>query len=164
MPSGPAPKPDAERLRRNAPTFGWVDLPPDGREGPIPDLPEPAPWLVELGGWPVATRAAWKRLWVTPQATQWDQDGTTLHGWAAIHAAMALKGPTSGGQAELRQIEQLHGLSPRALLQLRWRVVAADSAPAPQRLARTERRLQVLKWVAEDGDEAKAPAAKGRKK
>ena len=59
-----------------------------------------------------------------------------MHGWALLHASMAINGPTPAGLGELRQIESLHGLSPRALLNLRWRVVAE---PVPVPLARTQR-------------------------
>lgn len=158
---GPAPKPDAERLRRNAPTFGWVELPADGREGPIPDLPDPQPWMVEKGGWPVATRAAWKRLWEKPQATQWDQDGTTLHGWALLHASMAINGVTSAGLGELRSIEGLHGLSPKAMVQLRWRVTGdtgnATLATPRRNASSVDRQAQILRLVT-GAVETKAPS------
>jgi hypothetical protein len=53
----------------------------------------------------------------------------------------------------MRQIEDRHGLSPRALLQLRWviapagdeGVVSPEPAPRPQR----DRRAQILKLVTE---------------
>lgn len=128
---GPVPVGDAERQRS---PFGWVDLPAGGRVGPTPPLPAPAPWLVELSGFPPATRTAWAAMWKLPQATQWLQDGTTLHHWATVHAKVSLDGPTAALLAELRQIEDRHGVSPAALARLRWRIVdkaKADEAPAP---------------------------------
>ena len=143
---GPAPNPDAARTRS---PFSWVELPAAGRDGPIPDLLDPAPWLVKLGGWPVATRVAWAKLWRTSAATQWQQCGTTLHNWAALHAAMELNGPTPAGLGELRQQEDRHGLSPKALLALRWVVVAAPLKSTPARsprsdAARIDRRTRML--------------------
>lgn len=151
---GQAPKPDADRIRRNAPTFGWVELPSEGRQGPPPDLPEPAPWLAKLDGWPVATRAEWKRMWSTPQASQWDPTGISLHEWATQHAFIQINGPTAAGLAELRQIADRHGLSPRALLQLRWRIstqpAEASPTPAPTKRSRskaTDRKARILKII-----------------
>lgn len=151
---GQAPKPDAERIRRNAPTFGWVDLPSKGRDGPIPALPVPPPWLAKLDGWPVATREAWARLWRSAQSTQWDPTGISLHEWATQHAFIQINGPTAAGLAELRQISDRHGLSPRALLQLRWRIstqpAEPEVAPAATKRSRskaTDRKGRILKIV-----------------
>lgn len=154
---GPAPKPDADRRRANAPTFGWVDLPAEGRTGPTPPLPAPPPWLSELGGWPVATRVAWAEMWRSPQATQWAPSGISLHHWAEMHAVAAIKGPTAAALAELRQIEDRHGLNPAALLRLRWRIADREAQPpadAPKAAAAKkpkDRRARVLRLVA-DGE------------
>jgi hypothetical protein len=150
---GASPNPDADRPR---PTFGWVDLPAEGRSGPAPDLPTPPVWLNEFGGWPVATRAAWKRLWETPQATQWDQSGKTLHGWAQLHAHCELSGPQPSRVAEMRQHEDRHGLNPRALMQLRWRVVSSEPDVVPVVSAKVkrsgmDRKSRMLK-VVQDGE------------
>lgn len=118
-----APKPDAERRRRNAPTFAWTILPAAGRSQMPPELPHPPAWLETLaGGWPMRTVLAWTELWSKPQATVWDQSGSTLHGWAELHALGTVTPLPSAARAEMRQIEDRHGLSPRALLALRWRI------------------------------------------
>lgn len=150
------PKPDAERLRTNAPTFGWVDLPKSGRDGPTPALPTPAPWLAELGGWPVATRTAWAVLWRKPAALQWEADGSTLHHWATVHARMSIEGPTAALMGELRQIEDRHGVSPAAMMRLRWRLVDTVAleqaqAPAKGKAKPKSRRESILKLVS-DGE------------
>jgi hypothetical protein len=111
---GPAPKP--EKRRRNADTFAWVELPAEGREGDPPPLPEwvgSSKWLSE----------AWARLWATPQATQWDPSGRSLWVWAQVMALVQSGEASAAQMGELRQIEDRHGLNPKALLQLRWRIV-----------------------------------------
>lgn len=159
--NGPAPKPDADRRRTNQPTFGWVDLPAEGRPGPAPSLPNAPKWLEEHGGWPVATRQAWKALWETPQATAWDQTGQSLYAWAQLHAAIEISGPQASRVGEKRQHEDRHGLNPAAMLKLRWRIVSAapveEPAPASRsrRSASTDRRTRILKVVA-DGEKGTA--------
>lgn len=158
--NGPAPNPDARRrtTHPNSPGMlgAWVELPATGRTGPPPDLPTPPPWLEKLDGWPVATRSEWKRIWETPQSTRFDQSGISLHQWAQQHAFIALMGPTAAGLAELRQIEDRHGLSPRALLQLRWRISTmpveeepVEEKPEPKRrgakpVSRKDRVLKII--------------------
>lgn len=156
---GPAPKPDAERKRTNAPTFGWTDLPAAGRDGPTPALPQPSPWLAERGGWPVATRTAWATVWRKPQAVAWEQDGSTLHGWAQAHARAAIEGPTAALLGEMRQHEDRHGLNPAAMMRLRWRIVQGE-AEVPVAEAKKakpkDRRGRVLRLVGDGGEETTA--------
>ena len=153
---GAAPNPDAQRrvTRPNGGAFSWTELPEAGRSGPAPALPRPPLWLEEGGGWPVATRTAWKAVWESPQATAWDQSGRSLHGWAQLHAVTELHGPQSSKMSEMRQIEDRHGLNPAALLKLRWRIVptVAEEIAAPKRATKPkDRRARVLKLVA-DGE------------
>lgn len=137
---GPAPKPDADRRRTNSPTFGWVDLPAEGRKGKAPALPKWRLWHAETDAW-------WRKLWSTPQATQWKQDGSTLFVLAALYddliSGRAEPAKVSG---EMRQHEDRHGMNPKAMLQLRWRVVDPAAVPAaPSRpAAKTSRRDRVI--------------------
>lgn len=134
---GRYPKPDAERRNRTAPAFAWVELPAEGRKGKAPPLPPGREW-------PTATKAAWADLWLTPQATVWDQSGRTLHRWAWLHADLILgKGAAGPLSAEMRQIEDRHGLSPKALLQLRWRLRSDEIAEARQEKAAPKRRARL---------------------
>ena len=154
---GQAPNPDSTRQRS---PFGWTELPAAGRSGPVPDLPHPPPWLAELDGWPVSTRAAWRGLWETLQATQWDQTGKSLHDWAMLHAKASIDGPTPAMTAEMRQHTDRHGLNPAALMRLRWRIVA-DVAEAPtvpasrtKKASGLDRMARALKVVADGEKEA----------
>jgi len=134
------PKPDGQKVTRHAPTFQWITLPAEGRQGTAPTLPK-----IRL--WSAATKAAWKLLWSSPQATQWDQTGRTLHAWAALHHDLVEgERAVAGVAAEMRNIADRHGLNPKAMLQLRWRI--AESEPeevAPKRAsAEARRRFKVV--------------------
>ena len=122
---GPAPKPDGERVRRHAPTFSWLELPAEGRKGKPPKLPT---WRV----WHPRTEDWWTDLWRKPQAVAWQQDGSTLHVMAALmDDLISGRAEASKISAEIRQHELTHGLNPKAMLQLRWRIMATEAAPAP---------------------------------
>lgn len=113
---GPAPKPDAERRRTNSATFSWTYLPAAGRKGKTPPLPK---WRI----WHPETLVWWRKLWTTPQATQWKDDGSTLLVLAALYDDL-ISGRSDPAKvsAEMRQHEDRHGLNPKAMLQLRWRL------------------------------------------
>jgi hypothetical protein len=161
------PKPDGQKVNRVEPTFGWVDLPAGGRPGPAPKLPTHMTWSAH-------TKRAWDEMWASPQATQWDQSGRTLIGWAELFeqkvraerlrrlpAASMLaelsqiegwekllerKAPPTSVYGELRQIEDRHGLNPKAMLQLRWRIPPAEAAVDDDRppVETRRRRLRVV--------------------
>jgi hypothetical protein len=70
------------------------------------------------------------------QAVMWELSVSTLHSWAAIHAEItraleAGKAPKAALYAELRQHEHRHGVSPRAMQMLRWRI-ADEAEPGRQ--------------------------------
>lgn len=131
---GPAPKPDAERRRTNAPTFGWTDLPATGRKGKVPALPKWRLWHPETEAW-------WKKLWVTPQATQWKSDGSTLFVLAALYDDLiAGRAEPAKVSAEMRQHEDRHGMNPKAMMALRWRIVDTLPADPPPRAARARKK------------------------
>jgi hypothetical protein len=128
---GPAPKPDGERARRNASTFSWVELPSTGRKGKPPLLPK---WRM----WDARTERWWADLWKKPQALMWEQDGSTLTTLACLVDDLVTgRAEASKVSAEMRQHEDRHGLNPRAMLQLRWRIVnveaTAPTAPKARR-------------------------------
>lgn len=132
------PKPDGQKVTRHAPQFTWVDLPASGRRGKAPKLPDHRQWSPK-------TVAFWADLWKSPQAVMWDPSGRTLWRLAELHADLIDPdgGTTAGISAEMRQLEDRHGLSPKSMLQLRWRVSddASDGEePAPKP---TVRRLKV---------------------
>lgn len=112
---GPPPKPGA--IRRNKPTLGeWVELPAEGRKGKPPALPK---WRA----WHPATVEAWAGWWSTPQATQWDQSGRSLWRWLLLFDRLITdpECPVSV-HTQMNGIEDRHGFSHRAMVQLRWRI------------------------------------------
>lgn len=112
----------------------WTDLPASWDH--CPKLPRTRKWHVE-------TRRLWREMWRRPQASQWDQTGLSLRAYIALLDDIH-KGDTryESVAAELRQIENLHGLSAKAMLQLRWRLPdpaepqpsdpVADGRPVPR--------------------------------
>ncbi len=144
---GRYPKPDDERVGRAPRQFGWTDLPVEGREGKPPVLPKRA---AGAGAWYSQTRTAWKNLWASPQATQWDQSGVSLHRWAMAHDE-SIRAQVAGGRgvagllAEMRQIEDRHGLSPKSMLQLRWRIAEVDEPRAAIVPVTDDRKVVMLK-------------------
>jgi len=120
------PKPDDQKVNRHAPKVGWVDLPPEGRCGPAPKLPA---WRQ----WQPGTKTWWRELWAKPHATQWEQDGKTLWTLACLYDDLiAGRSEASKVSAEMRQHEDRHGLNPKAMRQLLWRVVADEAPEQPE--------------------------------
>jgi hypothetical protein len=119
---GPPPKPGA--IRRNKPTLGeWIELPPEGRKGPPPPLPS---WR----NWHVATREAWAGWWSTPQATQWDPSGRSLWRWLLLFDRLMTEpdAPVTI-HTQLAALEDRHGFTRKAMVQLRWRLREDEPAP-----------------------------------
>ncbi len=111
---GPAPKPDSQRRRRNAapPT---LRLPAAGRSGSVPHWP--------LDGKPPPV---WAKLWRQPQAVAWEK--LHLQRVVARYAALLVRAESGDRYAwpEVRQLEDRLGLTPMAMLRLRWEVDDAD--------------------------------------
>ncbi len=123
---GPPPKPGA--IRRNKSTFEWVLLPREGRKEEAPALPSWRPWHE-------ATVQAWQSWWSTPQATKWDPSGRSLWRWAYLFDRMVTDpdAPVTV-HTQMTALEDRHGFSEKAMLNLRWRV-----APDEVGEKRTER-------------------------
>lgn len=134
------PKPDDERRNANQPAFGWVDLPPKSGVR-SPKLPPIREWTDETKRW-------WSDLWSKPQATQWDRAGSTAVAMAVLYDDLQTSEPgkAAGILAELRQHEDRHGLNPKSMLQLRWRIGEVEAKPAAATKPKTaaDRRGRVL--------------------
>lgn len=131
-------KPDGQKVTRTKPAFDWINLPATGRVGAPPRLPALRPWTK-------ATRDAWKSVWSSPQATQWDQSGRTMWVWAVLHHDLVVGDRAAASvSAELRQHEDRHGLNPKAMLQLRWRVVDENADLPDNAKPAKVRRMRVV--------------------
>ena len=133
-------KTDDAKVTRHTPKHQWAVLPANGRKGAPPKLPA---WR----SWSADTRKAWAVLWSKPQAVMWDQDGSSLFRWALLHELMIdedVKNPAVLS-AEMRQLEDRHGLSPKAMAQLAWKIGADDEAEVePDATPAPVRRLRVV--------------------
>jgi len=141
---GPPPKPASQRRRTNA-TVAMTQLPAEGRKGDPP-------------AWPLAASAAydeqtWRDLWSTPQAAAWERLGIGCIRMVARYVVLLAEADVGEPKAamEVRQIEDRLGLSPLAMLRLRWEI-AADEIATPRTKAtprstaatRRERVLEVI--------------------
>ena len=123
----PIPKPADQRRNRNTPLANTQKLPAGGRRGRAPRWPGP-------GGADTNVRRLWRELWASPPAVMWER-----FGWTRVVARYVLlllrverlllesdDAPVSL-LAEVRQLEDRLGLSPQAMLRMRWEV--ADDEP-----------------------------------
>lgn len=100
-------------------TSGFRQLPSAGRAGDPPAWPLSEPTAEEL--------KLWSKLWTLPQATMWEhvrcEDTVALY--VRVFVAMSAETETATivklGN-EVRQLDSKLGLSPRAMLDLRWEV------------------------------------------
>lgn len=141
--AGPLPKPDSQRRNKTAPSFEWTDLPPEsGLKAPkLPDHRE----------WHSQTRKWWRDVWKKPQALMWDASGESL--WALVELYDRLftgDSDITKVSAEIRQHEDRHGLNPKAMMHMRWRIIDDDESPAPRNTRQSpvkDRRGRVLELV-----------------
>lgn len=127
---GPPPKPAGERRRRNA-TVAMTQLPAEGRQGPPPAWPLPGLLEDDEGLFAILEgREAelWDELWATPQAVAWERLRwlRTVARYVRFEVR-AETGDLKAG-AEARLLEDRLGLSPQAMLRLRWEVSADEVA------------------------------------
>lgn len=140
---GPAPKPPELRRRRAPAERGeWQDIPADARiDGDAPELPV----RNDDRAWRPETREWWERMWGKPIATMWERDNPALARLAFLHQKFWGGDATSADGTEMRQIEDRHGLNPKGLRDLRWRVVDADDPAAAEPAPSTSRKAPARK-------------------
>jgi hypothetical protein len=133
--AGRYPKPDGQKVNRGA-VLPWTTL-TARREGDPPALPDWREWHPQTLIW-------WAGLWRTHQATQWQQSGTTLHGLACLYDDLIAGRATAAKvSAEIRAHEMNHGISPKGLLGLRWRIGEPEE-PEPTQRRKNPQRLRVI--------------------
>lgn len=117
-----AAKPNSRAHRRPpaaAARAALVDLPSDGCDLPVPDMPPGRVWTGD-------DKTRWDELWQSPQAVMWDD---TCRGTVAVllvYEAAILASQASAWQAqEARYAAEALGLTPKAMAALGWRIVDA---------------------------------------
>lgn len=134
---GPLPKPDAERVRRNAVTAMTV-LPAVTRDPapawPLPPVPTDGEDLAEAGR-ALAEREhdLWLEHWTKPQATLWHRQRNHFVVARYIRYLVAAELGDIKAAAECRHLERVLLLTPDAMVRARVQVaedeVAAHRAP-----------------------------------
>lgn len=131
---GPPPKRPEGRRKGGGGTFSPVlSLPAEGREGEPPEWP-----FVDLTDDELET---WHELWKCPQAVAWERLGGGTVRVVARYVRLlreaerlpSERGPSIAGvqnRGEVRQLEDRLGLTPMAMLRLRWEIVADETAAA----------------------------------
>lgn len=124
--SGPAPDPNALRRDRPSDAAGWTTLPAVVRD-PVPEFP-----LVDVSA---RELELWGRLWRLPQALMWARQSADLE--VALYVRLLASGEAgkTSAAAEARQWSDRLGLSPAAMLRLRWRVAADELGERRERPA-----------------------------
>ena len=139
MPHGPLP--NRTHVHRIKPTVPTMDLPVEGRRG---RCPTPPVWC-HLGP---AGLAWWKWAWFTPQAAAWSTgDLVAVAHRAVVEDVLADlvriedadgEAVVAAGRAKLSAIREASslddklGLSPKAMAQLRWKIVETAVPVAAQ--------------------------------
>lgn len=120
---GPAPS-QSSNARRGPKKPGFTQLPAVGRHGDAPAWP--------LDKFNDNERALWNKVWSLPQAIMWErmrcEDTVALYVRLFCEMADATSPATMVKLGnEVRQLDSKLGLSPRAMLDLRWEVEQADT-------------------------------------
>lgn len=125
---GPAPKPNARyKHPGRAMQTQAARLPQTGRQG------DPPAWPLDRQSKREAV--LWARLWRTPQAVAWESLGwvDVVARYARVLTQAERRAAPATALAEARQFEDRLGLTPLALLRLRWAIVddedAGETAP-----------------------------------
>jgi hypothetical protein len=142
---GPVPKPAEQRRRRNSPLANTVKLPAGGRQGPELDWP--------LDDSTSRERVLWARVWKTPQAAAWERLGweDVVARYVRALTAAEQRGAPTPILAEVRQLEDRLGLSPMAMLRLRWEIAPDEVAELREDRTPTVHRLRAVDPHAVEG-------------
>ncbi|MGW3724824.1 phage terminase small subunit [Streptomyces sp. NPDC000851] len=122
--SGPAPTSTERSHKAKADAQGWVTLPADGRDGPLPAFPLSSPTDREMD--------LWERLWETPQATMWERLGQDFE--VASYVRLLVRAEKPGSSAivwgQVKQFAESLGLSVSGMQRNRWTIdTVNDSSP-----------------------------------
>lgn len=137
---GPLPKPPGQQRRpgRGLGASATTRLPAEGRSGAVPVWP--------LGRATKAEQHLWIELWKTPQSVAWEQLGWERT--VARYARQLVRAERRDAQvtvlSEVRQLEDRLGLSPLAMLRLRWEIAPDEVAEQREAPAGERERLRAV--------------------
>lgn len=149
--SGPAP--DAEALRRDRPldAAGWLSLPAEGRQGPVPVWPLADPLDREID--------LWEDEWCRPQALLWDRNNQELEVALYVRAMVTAESPDAPVAARnlVRLMRADLYLTLDSLAKARIRIEASPpdgrrAVPRPVAKGSVRARLKVVTSGEEDDD------------
>lgn len=125
---GPAQKPSSLR-RRRTPTPGFRLLPHEGRSGDPPRWP--------IGNQTTEEMEVWAALWRLPQAVEWERMDIARQVARYVRTLVEAEMHAADSKllAEVRQLEDRLGLTPRAMQTLRWET----DEPLPESEPETEK-------------------------
>lgn len=89
----------------------------------------------------------WRDLWRTPQAVEWERLRWNREVARYVRHVVKGEGGSLEDSREARQLADRIGLTPAAMLRLRWAVTAEFGAPAPGRRSKKNQRYAHLKVV-----------------
>lgn len=148
--SGPAPTsgPRERSHKAKADSQGWVTLPADGRDGPLPAWPlaNPSDREMEL----------WERLWETPQAVMWERLGMDFEVASYVRLLVRAEAPRSSAivWGQVKQFAESLGLSVSGMQRNRWTVAAGveadEDGPAPSAVSPVASLDERLRLVTDD--------------
>jgi len=126
----PGPPPKSARRRRNEPASGdWVEIRAPKRRR-VPRLPARGRGQ---GRWSPRTTRAWRAWWTDPVSTRWgDADRDLVLHLADVYEHW-IREPTASIAAEVRQLRDNLGLSPKGRQDRRWRLMQADVVELDER-------------------------------
>lgn len=119
--SGPAPTSKDRSHKAKATAEGWVTLPADGRDGPLPAFPLSFPHEREL--------ELWERLWEMPQAIMWEQLHQEFEVASYVRCLFRAESPRGSFNywSQVKMVGESLGLSVSGMARNRWTIEKLDA-------------------------------------
>lgn len=113
--AGTFPKPDSERVGAKRQQFEWTNLPESGNPNPPPPMPD--------GYFSETSQAKWEELWHSPQSLMWQGFYGIVEKYIFLYNDFIVADTKAPLAAPMTGCEDRLGLSPKAMMQMRWRIV-----------------------------------------
>lgn len=130
------PNPPKMEPQRGTRGRGVVNLPAEGRKG------EPPRWPAS-GSVSDAEMDAWRELWATPQAVQWERMGAgtirEVARYTRLLVASEASDASAATHAQVTALADRLGLTPKSMRLLLWQVVKDEVAEKRQEASKGAR-------------------------